>query len=182
MLSHIQKQRGVTLIELLIGIVILGILVGLAVPSFQDWMKNAQIRNAADATLNGLQLARTEAIARNALVQFRFNNTTYGWQVWNFNGKVEIRAWSPQQGARNTMITSNSNTSKVTFDGLGRRVANPVEAPATTPEATLTQLEVTVATGATAATRNLRITISDAGSVRMCDPNVSNTTGDPRAC
>jgi type IV fimbrial biogenesis protein FimT len=168
-------------VEALIGMVILGLLVALAVPGFQEWIRNSQIRNAADAMNNGLQVARAEAISRNGLVQFRFNATTFGWEVWDLAGNVQIRAWTPQQGARNTTVTATGGN-MVTFNGLGRVVANTnVVPPATVPAATLTTLDVAASAGSTSATRALRVTIGPAGNARMCDPAVT-ITGDPRGC
>lgn len=74
MLSRLG-QRGVSLIELLIGLAIIGILVVLALPSYKIWILNAKIRNAAEGTLNGLQLARAEAVRRNTSVGFVITNT-----------------------------------------------------------------------------------------------------------
>lgn len=167
-----------TLLEALIGLAVLGVLMGLALPAFQEWTRNAQIRNAADAMANGLQFARAEAISRNGLVQFRFVSTTSSWQVWDVPSDSQIRAWSPQQGALNTTVTATGGDT-VTFNGVGRVVPNP--ATPGPPPPTLTQLDITATSGATSATRALRVTIGVAGSARMCDPAVS-IVGDPRAC
>jgi prepilin-type N-terminal cleavage/methylation domain-containing protein len=44
-------QFGFTLIELMIGIVVLAVLVSLSMPMFREWMASTQIRNASDALL-----------------------------------------------------------------------------------------------------------------------------------
>ena len=59
------RQRGLTLIELMIGVVITGILLAMGVPSFASWLQSSQIRTAAGSILDGLQLAHAEAIRRN---------------------------------------------------------------------------------------------------------------------
>lgn len=76
MLSAFPKSRhgGFTLVELMIGITILAILLGIAVPNFQTWFQNIQIRNAAESITNGLQRARAEAVTRNTTVRFQFTN------------------------------------------------------------------------------------------------------------
>ncbi|MGH8693968.1 MAG: pilus assembly FimT family protein, partial [Burkholderiales bacterium] len=43
-----HDQSGVTLIELLIGLALIGILLVMAVPAYQFWIQNVQIRNAAE--------------------------------------------------------------------------------------------------------------------------------------
>ena len=62
--------KGVTLIELLIGMAILALILGLGLPSISTWMQNTQLRSAADAVQSGLQLARAEAVKRNTSVGF----------------------------------------------------------------------------------------------------------------
>jgi len=64
-------QRGFTIIEVMISLVVLGVLLALGAPGFIEWLQNQQIRAAAEATLNGLQVARGEAVRRNTPVRFQ---------------------------------------------------------------------------------------------------------------
>jgi len=64
-------QRGFTIVEIMISLVVIGVLIGLGAPGFVEWLQNQQIRAAAEATLNGLQVARGEAVRRNAPVRFQ---------------------------------------------------------------------------------------------------------------
>ena len=66
-----SPQRGFTIVEIMISLVVLGVLIGLGAPGFVEWLQNQQIRAAAEATLNGLQVARGEAVRRNAPVRFQ---------------------------------------------------------------------------------------------------------------
>jgi type IV fimbrial biogenesis protein FimT len=74
MLSSTHDE-GFSLIELLVGITIMGILLVMGVPSFKNWIQNAQIRTATEAIQNGLEMARSEAVRRNALVRFQLTTT-----------------------------------------------------------------------------------------------------------
>jgi type IV fimbrial biogenesis protein FimT len=65
------SQRGMNLIEVMISLVVLSVLIGLGAPGFVEWLQNQQIRGAAEATLNGLQVARGEAVRRNTQVRFQ---------------------------------------------------------------------------------------------------------------
>ena len=58
------------MIEMMIGVALLGILFGLAAPNFKAWLMNSRIRNAAESIQNGLQRARAEAVAQNTNVEF----------------------------------------------------------------------------------------------------------------
>ena len=64
-------QRGFTIIEVMISLAVIGVLLALGVPGFVEWLQNQQIRAAAEATLNGLQVARGEAVRRNTPVRFQ---------------------------------------------------------------------------------------------------------------
>jgi len=63
------RQRGVTLIELLIGVTIISCLLLVGMPSFTGWIRDLQVRGAAESIQSGLLLARSEAIRRNRPVQ-----------------------------------------------------------------------------------------------------------------
>jgi type IV fimbrial biogenesis protein FimT len=65
-----MRARGISLVEMLIGLAILAIGIAWAVPSYSVWMQNLQIRNMAESIVSGLQVARSEAISRNAPVEF----------------------------------------------------------------------------------------------------------------
>ena len=71
MLSVRTPQLGLNLIEVMISLVVLGVLISLGAPGFVEWLQNQQIRAAAEATLNGLQVARGEAVRRNTPVRFQ---------------------------------------------------------------------------------------------------------------
>jgi type IV fimbrial biogenesis protein FimT len=72
---QLKPSRGLTLIELLIGLAITAILLTLAAPNFSLWIRNIGIRNAASAILSGLQLARAEALKRNTLMRFQLTSS-----------------------------------------------------------------------------------------------------------
>ena len=97
-----RAQRGVTLIELMIVLVIAGILMGTAVPSFLGVIRSTKLTNAANDLLISLTLARSEAAKRHDRVALCKSAdgaccaSTGGWeQGWivfhdaNDNGKRE---------------------------------------------------------------------------------------------
>jgi type IV fimbrial biogenesis protein FimT len=66
-----SPQRGLNIVEIMISLAVLGVLIGLGAPGFAEWLQNQQIRAAAEATLNGLQVARGEAVRSNTPVRFQ---------------------------------------------------------------------------------------------------------------
>jgi type IV fimbrial biogenesis protein FimT len=72
MLSRTFKRtdRGVTLIELAVTLVILGLLLVATMPSINAWLRNTQVRNTASSMIAGLTHARNEAIRRNTPIRF----------------------------------------------------------------------------------------------------------------
>lgn len=63
-----SSQKGVTLIELMIGIGMLAILVAIAVPNYQIMVKNGRLSSASNELLGVFQVARAEAIRSNRRV------------------------------------------------------------------------------------------------------------------
>jgi type IV fimbrial biogenesis protein FimT len=170
-----RRQRGVTMIELMLGLVVLGVLLAVGVPSFQAWLQNAQIRTATDALMNGIQTARTEAVRRNKVVYFALESGT-NWTVMQFNPKQVVQERRGDEGSQTAVIDSGGR-SMVTF--------SPVGAPmGTNPEdgsLPITTIDVT-SSATLAALRPLRIVISPSGAVRMCDPDPKLPADDPRRC
>lgn len=95
MLAPGRAQRGVTLIEVVIGLALTAMLMSMGVTSFTSWVQNAKIRTAAESIQNGLQLARVEAVRRNTQVGFYLTDTAdngcvvspsgVNWVVWDTN-------------------------------------------------------------------------------------------------
>ena len=64
------RQSGFTIIELLVGITILAIILGLGAPAMGSYLQNSKLGSAAASYHAALQLARTEAVRRNIQTQF----------------------------------------------------------------------------------------------------------------
>lgn len=175
MLSR-RLLQGFTLIELLITIAVMVILIAIGVPSFNALVTNARIKTTGQSIVDGLQLARAEAIRRNERVYFAMGSGS-NWSVITDAG-VSLQARSSGEGSGSiTVTTTPTNSTRVTFNALGRAVTNA------DASARVTTFNIDAPTSLLAASlsKELRVTVSDGGSIRMCDPNVT-TTGDPRKC
>ena len=178
MLNVFPKPRhlGFSLIELLIGIAIMAILAGLAMPSFQTWLQNTQIRNAAESVQNGLQRARAEAVGRNTNVEFVLGAGS-SWVV-RLAGGADIDSRPSSEGSRDvTVAATPAGATTVTFNNFGGLLAANA---APSPAAPFTRVDFDSPVLAAAASQELRVTIGLGGNVRMCDPNAP--VSSPRAC
>lgn len=197
-----RHQHGVSLIELMIGIVILSILLAMGVPMFGQWIQNAQVRTAAESILNGLQLARNEAVRRNANVRFNLTSAT-GLSTWTVcvtsgdecgeviqqrasteggsNARLGISTATPPTPVPGTQYStalaagtglSGDGGAGVTFNGLG---STPVANIGTD----ITRIDITNAVANDA--RRLVIIVGAGGLVRMCDPQHA-LADNPQGC
>jgi len=171
-----RQQRAFTLIELLIGLAIFGILIVSALPSYTAWIQNTKIRNAAEAVQNGLQLARSEAVTRNTNVQLVFGADS-AWTVSVVAPEQTLQSRAAEQGSADVTVTRSPANSTVTFNSLGRVTTNVGGSTGFTQ----VDLSVPPATMAANLARPLRVTISAAGRVRMCDPAITDSA-DTRFC
>ena len=69
-----KQHRGLTLIELMLVIVIAGVLLALAAPSFRDFILLQRLKGVSSQIVTDMQFARSEAAARNTFVRVRFSN------------------------------------------------------------------------------------------------------------
>lgn len=175
MLMPRRPQSGASLIELMIGLVILAIVLSFGVPVFGTWIANTRIRTAAEAIYNGIQLARAEAVRRNASVQVAFGAGASTWTVSLANTGEIVQERSAEEGSSNTAITfSPGGTSTLTFNALGRVAANLDGSPA------ITEVKIDSTSVPAADSRELCVMVSTAGVARLCDPQLATT--DPRGC
>ena len=54
-------HRGMTMVELMIGLTILAMLLLAGMPNFSAWLQSSQIRVSAESIQNGMMMARAEA-------------------------------------------------------------------------------------------------------------------------
>lgn len=74
---HPVKQKGFTLIELMITLMILIIALTIGVPNLVTWIKNNRIDAATRNLTSAFQLARSEAVSRQTVITVN-NNGNWG--------------------------------------------------------------------------------------------------------
>lgn len=174
---------GFTLIELVVVLAVVGLVLVLAAPSYSVWIQNTKVRNGAESILNGLQLARSEALKRNTTMSFAVSADS-GWLFGCLDPSgscpASIQSRNAGEGSTGNVAVAAAGTTTantVYFNSLG---ASVTEAGAAAPNV----IEINVSTTVLSPTdrRPLRVLVDPGGAITMCDPTLSSTGSDPRAC
>lgn len=201
-----MRSPGFTLVELAVGLAVLAILLLAGMPSFAQWIRDAQIRNASESLQSGIQRARLEALRRNSSVTF--------WLLRLGDSRVMDNSCALSASGTSWVVSVDDPAGKCANDPSETTVPRIVEKQA----AGEGYLRTTVAARTAAApagsaadritfngfgrivqddqsigwigidsttshadNRKIEIHISPTGEVRACDPQVTET-GDPRKC
>lgn len=183
--------RGVTLVEMMIGLAIVSLMLLGAVPAFTTMLQNQRLRATAESISGGLQVARAEAVKRNGRVEFVLTDddpvaaavssitpslTGRNWVVRYYNPATlfyEMVNGRYAQTDTPVVVTGDANT--ITFGGFG-----------TTTLAAASTVRITNPRGGSCAPtgpiRCLNVVVSPGGQVRLCDPDTTLSARDTRKC
>ena len=179
------SQSGFSLIEVMIGITIIGVVFAMGMSSYRVWIENTRIRATAESIQNGLQIARAEAIKRNAMVQFNFRTRS----AWTVCVRPAVAANCPfpddgttiqsrleSEGASDdiSVTPAPAGSVRITFNSFGQVDTTTIPPP-------FTSLQIDNSALAVADKRVLRVTVNQGGNTRMCDPKFTYTS-DPKGC
>ena len=190
------RQRGMSIIEAVVALGIVALVMGFAAPAAQVWIQNANLRNAAESLLNGMQTARLEALKQNKIIAFEVKDpNTAAWHVCPFDpvantcqaSAADLAAKPAGEGSPNvqiglettftttaTPIAPGTNVpSLVAFDSFGRI--------APTSPVNIAHIDVRNTKLSTADERRLSILVTASGQIRMCDPQLPKAT-NPQGC
>lgn len=145
------KQRGFTLIELMVTVAILGILVAVAAPSFTESLARRSLEGAANELNADLQYAKTQAVSVNTAVQLATTADGSGYTVGTAATPAAFKTMA--LGSKFTLTASTT----VTFEPYR---AFPAAVSA-----------ITVARSGTSS--QIRVGVDAKGRVQMCTPSGS---------
>lgn len=111
-------HAGFTLVELMITIAVAGILLTVAIPSFQGYIANQRVKTDANALLMSLLHARSEAVKRNEAVSVVPSDSGWagGWSVVLDSDASTLRSDSALSG----VTVNDGGAGTVTFARNGR--------------------------------------------------------------
>lgn len=121
-----RAQRGFTMVELMTVLVIAGVLLSLAIPSFREMLARNRVEGVASELATDLQYARSEAVSRNMPVGLIAGANCYTVFVVGTTpassctslgtGGVAIKAVTIDVPATSLAFTSNNAQPFIQFD------------------------------------------------------------------
>lgn len=171
---NLRCQNGITLIETLTAVVVLGVLVAASVPSFNQFIQGGRLKGALESVFANLQYAKSEAIKRNQQVYLTFTEAGDTW-CYGLTAASGSPACTCDTTARTTtceIATVYSDDYKnITIDSstapTSRQYSfNPIRGSADSGNVTLSN-----------GTYTLRVVISSLGRIKICSPDNAGLPG-----
>jgi len=115
----VRVNQGFTIIELIIGVIIAGILLSVAAPSFTSFMQGNSMNADIRSFVGGIQTAKTEAVTRAENVTFRprGGNWSNGWEVVDTDDTVIQRG---KDLPDTYSFSADNGTTDFVFNARGR--------------------------------------------------------------
>jgi len=165
------QQLGITLLEGLMVIAILGIVTAAAVPSYQEMIERNRLKQVAESFKSDLQFARTEAIKRSMKIKVSRTTGNAGAWCYGLTSKTascacnqtnsaaadycEIKRVSGADFSVTTMRADGGGTE--TFDFRRGTIGNDSEIFSTS-------------------NYEIQVVFGQVGRVRICTPSAGNLT------
>lgn len=178
MIAPHARERGLTVVELMVAVAVVAILVALAAPSFTSFTAKRRIEGFMNEFVTDLQYARSEAVQRNANVRLTLGTGCYVIHLASATSASctqSSKSIIPAAAELKTVqLPSNSTLQLAGGDGLvyiefdfvrGSAAFNGTDA-----------LTGKVAATSTLGSWQLTAAVQPVGRVRLCSPNGSLAT------
>lgn len=148
----VRKQKGFTVLEMLIVLSIGALLAAFAIPGFQDMSAKNRVNSYAQEVTNMMALARNASVTNRRSVVMQRSGT--GWEVRfdNATGTLLSQQQSTPETVQFTIVPGDF--ARVVFDPTGYATVQPTNMTATSP---------------------LVIALCDSGSTREMGRNITVT-------
>lgn len=188
-----RRAAGFTVIEMMVVVMVAAVILALAVPSFRDFIARQRVAAVNAELVTALQLARSEAVARNknVLITFRTDDlpgqppmTCYTVHTWGSTGDCDCRNPPGTACFGSDMVEIKTvQVLRATNVTLAPSIANPacVQFEATRGLATWSRYCISSAAGPndfrvdvqSSINGQLRTQVNPAGRPTVCSPDGS---------
>ncbi len=165
-MKKIIKNKGVSLLELLISLSIMAILVSIASPNFTYWIGSLSVKNNSENVYAGITSARAEALKSNQVVEFQLGDRG-SWQIVNADTNTLLKKNNIQNSDTITFSTEPNSTTVLSFDGFGKLVPNQDGSDSITKISLQSTFGDTKVTGA-------EIRVTNGGALNLCSKSSSS--------
>ena len=114
---HTARQKGFTLVEVLVIVGVIALLAGLSGTALMKWIPQANLKRAARTIVSMCQDARIEAIKRNQDISFDCNSTTNSCETRVDSTGTSLRRFDLSTLQSGVHLTGSLNTN---FTSRGR--------------------------------------------------------------
>ena len=154
---QLKPPRGLTLIEMMVGLTITAILAGVAAPFFGDYINNSRLRENGNSLMAEALYAQSEALKRNGQVQLSVAAGSV--QIIDVSGAapVTLRTRSFTQGISASVAGINFGS-----DGMTRPIGTEVSIDMASSGVTCSAQQ-----------RCPRLIIEAGGAIRLCGNKLS---------
>lgn len=172
-----MAARGFTLIELMVVLILLGVMLTLAAPSFMTFQRNAELTSASNSFVAALSAARAEAMKRQLrtfVVPLSGTNWASGWRVF-VDTDSNVVSGSISAGTGDTIVSEQAalpatvgiTSSSFPVDGTAAYVMFNGSGSMTNIDRTFSDRSIVLTNG----TESRRIIANPAGRLRVCKPS-----------
>ncbi len=176
------RTGGFTLVELMITVIVLGVLISLAVPSFRDFQQRSITRGAVADVVAAIAQARLEAAKRNDFVTVSVRGSGAAWCVGVQQGttgcdclsatcNIETVPTGALRGARLLAAANFNGDNDFTIDPRLGMLSDPADAGSITVRAPSDQWDF-----------RIRVGVTPTAQTTLCSPTGGRTVSDYPSC
>lgn len=148
--GQVESQRGFTLVELMVGLTVMGVIITAGVPALQGFVAGNRVVSDVNAVVGSIQFARSEAVRRGRSVEVVASDPSVannefgpGFQVRLVSDGTVLKQHAAFSGARLDSLGSD----RIIFRGDGSTAAETLEL--CSDSASVTGRKITVLAGGT---------------------------------
>jgi type IV fimbrial biogenesis protein FimT len=111
------RQRGFTLVEMAVTLVVLAIAVGYAIPAYQGLSADSSIRSTSMDLIAAINEARGQSLSTRSNITFKATDSTNWSNGWTVTDGTTSHTW--QVGGKDTVSADPTSATSIVFQSNG---------------------------------------------------------------